>query len=176
LLAAAKEIADNSAVTAVTKIGEWGPWIIGGAWLSVGGQRVDLLYRSADAVSSWNPVGPASSPWTTNPAIHTASARRSGWARSHCQPLRDPQDLINRLKSIALPYPQPLRDALIRRFQWEILFGIENAELAAARNEQTHIAGCVYRSLACVAQIVFALNERYLINEKGALWKQRGYR
>ena len=88
---------------------------------------------------------------------------------AYCQPLRDPQDLINRLKSIALPYPQPLRDALIRRFQWEILFGIENAELAAARNEQTHIAGCVYRSLACVAQIVFALNERYLINEKGAL-------
>jgi hypothetical protein len=75
---------------------------------------------------------------------------------AYCQPLRDPQDLINRLKSIALPYPQPLRDALIRRFQWEILFGIENAELAAARNEQTHIAGCVYRSLACVAQIVFA--------------------
>jgi hypothetical protein len=32
------------------------------------------------------------------------------------------------------------------------------------------------RSLACVEQIVFALNERYLINEKGALWKQRGYR
>ncbi|MCK1520754.1 hypothetical protein [Bradyrhizobium sp. 17] len=56
---------------------------------------------------------------------------------AYCQPLRDPQDLINRLKSIALPYPQPLRDALIRRFQWEILFGIENAELAAARNEQT---------------------------------------
>ncbi|MGY2934122.1 hypothetical protein ACVWZ6_003724 [Bradyrhizobium sp. GM6.1] len=138
MLAAAKEIADNSAVTAVTKIGEWGPWIIGGAWLSVGGQRVDLLYRNADAVSSWNPVGPASSPWTTSPAIHTASARRAGWARSPiANQLRDPQDLINRLKSIALPYPQPLRDALIRRFQWEILFGIENAELAAARNEQT---------------------------------------
>ncbi|OSI20540.1 hypothetical protein BST65_32780 [Bradyrhizobium canariense] len=57
---------------------------------------------------------------------------------AYCQPLRDPQDLINRLESIALPYPQPLRNALIRRFQWEILFGIENAELAAARNEQTH--------------------------------------
>jgi len=73
------------------------------------------------------------------------------------------------LKSIALPYPGPLREALIRRFQWEILFGIENAELAIARGEQTHIAGCAYRSLACVAQVLCALNERHLINEKGAL-------
>jgi hypothetical protein len=41
--------------------------------------------------------------------------------------------------------------------------------LAIARGEQTHIAGCAYRSLACVAQVLFALNECYLINEKGAL-------
>ena len=37
------------------------------------------------------------------------------------------------------------------------------------RAEQTHVAGCVYRALACTAQVLFALNERYLINEKGAL-------
>ena len=29
----------------VTAIGEWGPWINGGAWLTVEGTRVDLLYR-----------------------------------------------------------------------------------------------------------------------------------
>jgi hypothetical protein len=62
-----------------------------------------------------------------------------------------------------------LRDALIRRFEWEILFSIENGELAADRAEQTHVAGCAYRALACAAQVLFALNERYLINEKAAL-------
>jgi hypothetical protein len=93
---------------------------------------------------------------------------------AYCQPLHDPVDLIARLKSIALPYPRPLRDALIQRFQWEILFGIENAELAAARGEQIHVAGCLYRSLACVAQVLFALNESYLINEKGALQEAAG--
>ena len=50
-----------------------------------------------------------------------------------------------------------------------MLFGIENAELAIARGEQTHIAGCAYRALACVAQVIFALNQRHFINEKGAL-------
>jgi predicted nucleotidyltransferase len=34
LLAAAKEIADDPTGTTVTPIGEWGPWIVGGAWLS----------------------------------------------------------------------------------------------------------------------------------------------
>ena len=88
---------------------------------------------------------------------------------AYCQPLHDPSGLIARLKSIALPYPEPLRCALVRRFQWEVLFSIENAELAAARNEPIHVAGCLYRSLACVAQVLFALNDRYLVNEKGAL-------
>ena len=44
---------------------------------------------------------------------------------------------------------QKLRDALMRRFQQEILFNSENAKLARARAEQAHIAGCVYRARAC---------------------------
>jgi predicted nucleotidyltransferase len=29
---------------------EWGPWVNGGAWLSIGGQRVDFVYRNLDQV------------------------------------------------------------------------------------------------------------------------------
>jgi hypothetical protein len=86
-----------------------------------------------------------------------------------CRPLHDPHGRLARLKAASSPYPRPLRHALIRKFDWEILFAIENAELAAARAEQTHVAGCAHRALACIAQVLFALNERYLINEKGAL-------
>jgi hypothetical protein len=86
-----------------------------------------------------------------------------------CQPLHDPHGSIAALKAAALPYPRRLREALIHRFEWEIAFSIESAELAVPRGEQTHIAGFVYRALACVAQVLFAANERYLINEKGAL-------
>lgn len=171
LLAAVKEIADDPAAATVTKIGEWGPWIVGGAWLSVGGQKVDLLYRDAEAVEAVMETCRAGIVSIDYQPGHPHGFCSAIWMGevAHCRPLHDPQALIARLKSIALPYPRPLREALIRRFQWEILFGIENAELAIARGEQTHIAGCAYRSLACVAQVVFALNERYLINEKGAL-------
>jgi hypothetical protein len=73
------------------------------------------------------------------------------------------------LKARTDPYPEKLREALIRRFHWEILFSIENAQTAVPRGDQTYIAGCAFRSLACAAQVLFAVNRRYLINEKGAL-------
>jgi len=171
LLAAAKAVADNPAAASVTPIGEWGPWIVGGAWLSVEGHKVDLLYRNADAVEAVMEACCAGTITMDYQPGHPHGFCSAIWMGeiACCQPLHDPRALIARLKSIALPYPRSLRDALIRRFQWEVLFGIENAELAIARDERTHIAGCIYRSLACVAQVLFALNERYLVNEKGAM-------
>ena len=165
------KLVDKPGAAEVTPVGEWGPWIVGGAWLSIAGRKVDLLYRSSDAVAQvihscrvghvtmdyqpGHPHGFCSAIWMGEIAL--------------CQPIFDPQGTIAELKQIALPYPEPLKDALIRRFQWEVLFSIENGEVGAARGEQTHVVGCSYRALACAAQVLFALNGRYLINEKAAL-------
>lgn len=35
----------------VTGFYEWGPWVNGGGWLTIGGQRVDFIYRSLEHVS-----------------------------------------------------------------------------------------------------------------------------
>ena len=171
LLEAVRNLVDEPGAAEVTPVGEWGHWIVGGAWLSIAGRKVDLLYRSSDAVAQvihscrtglvrmdyqpGHPHGFCSAIWMGEVAL--------------CQPVYDPRGTIAELKKIASPYPEALRDAMIRRFQWEILFSIENGEVAAARDEQTHIAGCTYRALACVGQVLFALNRRYLINEKAAL-------
>jgi Nucleotidyltransferase domain len=161
----------------VTSVGEWGPWIVGGAWLSVGGRKVDLLYRGLESVAEvieecragrvrldYQPGHPhvfCSAIWMGEVAL--------------CHPLCDPDGRIALLKALTNPYPHALRGALAQRFFWEVLFSIENAELAAARGEQTHFAGCVYRALSCIAQCLFALNRRYCINEKGALIEAAGF-
>jgi hypothetical protein len=49
------------------------------------------------------------------------------------------------------------------------LFSIENAQTAVPKGDESYIAGCAFRSLAGVAQVLFAVNRRYLINEKGAI-------
>jgi hypothetical protein len=155
----------------VTPLGEWGPWINGGGWLTIAGVKVDLLYRDLGRVREvitearqgrfsmnyqpGHPHGFCSVIWMGEVAT--------------CQPLLDPLGHIAELKGLTWPFPEPLRDALIARFGWEVGFAIDNAELAARRSEQTHVAGCAYRALCCVAQVLFALNGRYLINEKGAV-------
>lgn len=171
LSAVASELADDPSATAVTSIGEWGPWIVGGAWLSIEGRKVDLLYRNIDEVRRIMDACHAGDITMDYQPGHPHGFCSSIWMGeiAHCVPLRDPTGVIAELKSMTSPYPQPLREALIRRFQWEILFSIENAELALDREEQSHVAACTYRALACVAQVLFALNGQYLINEKGAL-------
>jgi len=177
LLLVAKTLVDVPEAAAVTPVGEWGPWIVGGGWLSIAGRKVDLLYRCVEDVARvieacrigrisvdyqpGHPHGFCSAIWMGEIAL--------------CRPLHDPQASIAGLKALTSPYPKQLGEALIRRFQWEILFSIDNAEIAVSREEQTHIAGCAYRALACIAQVLFALNERYLINEKGALWEAAGF-
>jgi predicted nucleotidyltransferase len=177
LLDVVKSLVDDPGAAAVTPVGEWGPWIVGGGWLSVEGRKVDLLYRSSEAVTRviracrvgritmdyqpGHPHGFCSAIWMGEVAL--------------CRPLHDPQAMIAELKAMTSPYPDELRQAMIRRFQWEVLFSIENGEHAIVRGEQTHIAGCAYRALGCIGQVLFALDRRYLINEKGALDEAAGF-
>ncbi|WFU38905.1 nucleotidyltransferase domain-containing protein [Bradyrhizobium sp. CB82] len=168
---AARQLADDPEATTITSIGEWGPWIVGGGWLTIEGQKVDLLYRNIDAVRRTMEACRAGLVSMDYQPGHPHGFCSAIWMGeiACCQALRDERAVIAELKSIALPYPKLLRDALIRRFRWEILFSIENAELAALREDQIHVAGCAYRALTCVAQVLFALNGEYLINEKAAL-------
>ncbi len=174
---ALRDLIDDPDSASVTEVGEWGPWIVGGAWLTVARAKVDLLYRCAESVRDvicacragqismnyqpGHPHGFSSAIWMGEAAI--------------CRPLHDPEGLLAELKAMTEPYPAPLREALIRRFQWEALFSIENAETAVGRGAPTHIAGCAYRALSCVAQVLFALNRRYFVNEKGALEEAAGF-
>src|ERR1700747_3258059 len=48
LLEVVRALVDDPDATEVTPVGGWGPWIVGGAWLSIGGRKVDLLYRDLD--------------------------------------------------------------------------------------------------------------------------------
>jgi hypothetical protein len=155
----------------VTRIGEWGPWINGGGWLSVGGVEVDLLYRDLGRIRevvAEARQGRFSMSYQPGHPHGFCSAIWMGEVAT-CRPLLDPLGLTAGLKAETRPYPEELRRALVARFGWEAEFAVDNAEVAARRAEQTHVAGCAHRALCCAAQVLFALNGRYLINEKGAV-------
>jgi hypothetical protein len=171
LLIVAKQLVDDADAAAVTAVGGWGPRINGGGWLTIEGCKVDLIYRgieSVRAVISDCRAGRISMDYQPGHPHGFCSAIWMGEV-ALCRPLHDPQGSIAELRALTSPYSDKLRDALLGQFLWEVLFTLENGERAIARGDQTHIAGCAYRALGCVGQVLFALNRRYLINEKGAL-------
>jgi predicted nucleotidyltransferase len=167
----ASELDDNNRVNLVTAIGEWGKWINGGAWLQVEGVAVDFLYRDLAKVNHviddchtgkitidyqpGHPHGFVSSIYMGEIAI--------------CQPLYDPDGVLEALKAKTKPYPVQLKQATINTFAWEISFSLFVAKKAIARDDVAYAAGCCFRSVACINQVLFALNEDYLLNEKGAV-------
>src|ERR1700760_2647680 len=42
LLQAARILVDKPDAAEVTPVGGWGPWIVGGGWLTIDGRKVDL--------------------------------------------------------------------------------------------------------------------------------------
>ena len=171
LVAALSPIVDRPPGCVLTAIGEWEPWINGGGWLRIGGKKVDLLYRDLAKVRALVAEGKAGRVTMDYQPGHPhgfCSAILIGEAALGVSFI-DRAGRLAAIKRDALPYPEPLRRALIAKFHWEIAFAVDNAELAIDRGDATHVAGNAYRALCCLAQVLFALNRRYLINEKGAL-------
>ena len=170
LRALAAELDDSHSGDAVTEIGGWGPWINGGAWLTVSGQRVDWIYRDLALVRQIIEACVAG-----NPKIYYQAGHPHGF-HTHiylaevalCQPLHDPYGEVAALKVLAIPYPSALKHALIGTL-WEAGFALDTSRKSTARGDVFHVAGGLFRCAAVLAQVLFALNERYWMNEKGSI-------
>jgi predicted nucleotidyltransferase len=167
----ARELDDRHPPDAVTDFGEWGPWINGGGWLTIEGRRVDWLYRDLDLIECT--VGECS---VGRPAVYYQPGHPHGFHTHiymgevhYCRPLHDPEGVLKSLKSATWNYPPRLKRALIRGQLWEARFALDTCRKSAARGDVFYVAGCLFRCAACMIQALFALNERYLINEKGSV-------
>jgi predicted nucleotidyltransferase len=162
----------------LTGIGGWGPWINGGGWLTIKGQAVDLLYRDLYKVTriildamdgqvemAYQPGHPQGFP----SYIYLSEV-------ALCQPLWDPHGTIRHLKGRTESYPPILKRAIINTFWWETDFSLKNAEKSIKSGDIVYAAGCCFRCVACLAQTLFAVNEQYWMNEKGAIALADGFK
>jgi hypothetical protein len=86
-----------------------------------------------------------------------------------CRPLSDPSGILQALREQTRPYPQPLRRALVGPFLREARFVLAVARHGRAVDDPAFVIGCCYRCLACLCQVLFAIDGTYLLNEKGAV-------
>jgi len=170
LRALAEEIDDRHSREAVTEFGEWGPWINGGAWLQIEGRQVDWLFRDLDRVARTINECRAGQPTCDYQIGHPHGFHNHIYmGEVHaCRVLHDPGGTLAQLKALTAEYPPLLRAALINKFLFEAQFSVEIARKPAHRGDAAYVAGCLFRSVACLLQVLYALNERYFLNEKGA--------
>lgn len=152
----------------VADLGGWGPWVNGGSWLTIGGQRVDFLYRNLTLVKA------------TIDDCHAGRIRSDYWQQPaygfhnfmYCsetainQPLYDPEGLIAQLKARVAIYPPRLKQTILDDFFWRARFTLDNISKAAQRGEIYLTVGGLARTIHCLVQTLYALNETYYLSEK----------
>lgn len=168
---AAQKLDDEHRGNLVTSIGEWGPWIDGGGWLMVQGYHVDFIYRDINRVSEVmddSLQGKVSSHYQTGHPHAFLNVMYMGEI-SVAKILMDPFKKLADLKAKTTPYPKPLKGAIIRYFLFEANFSLMFAKDNVEKDDIIYVAGHCFRSISCLNQVLFALNEEYCINEKKAV-------
>lgn len=84
-----------------------------------------------------------------------------------------PAGALAALKRLVAEYPAELRRALIEKHLFGARFEIEIAARPARRGDTMYVAGCLFRAAGFMTLVLYALNSRYFVNEKGACRKPR---
>lgn len=174
-VSAIRDLADqvnDNANPVVSGFGEWGRWIDGGAWLTIEGQKLDLLYRQVEMVEftlGEAQAGRFELDFGQQPPFGFFGQTLLGEV-AIAQTLYDPCGIICALKSSVSPMPDELRRAIVQKCLWNVDFGLRAflPKFVAAGNAYG-AAGCLTRFANELVLVMFAMNDTYLLNEKTAL-------
>jgi len=177
LRALAAEVNDRPGPV-VTDFYAWGPWVNGGAWLTIGGQRVDWLYRSVEQlerVLADAEAGRFELHYAQQPPFGFFGPTVLG-ELAICRPLADREGLLAALKRRVAVYPEPLRRSVVQTYLWAAQFNLESfAPKFAQRGDTLGSAGCLARAAHQLVLVLFALNRRWLLSDKSALAEIAGF-
>ncbi|GAA2925393.1 nucleotidyltransferase domain-containing protein [Kitasatospora cinereorecta] len=150
--------------------GGWGPWVNGGAWLTVDGVRVDWILRDLDRVESvWSDCRKGRFEVGVQPG-HPLGF----WSPCYVgevalgRVLEDSRNELTLLQQAVRTYPEPLREALADA-AWEAEFSVAGARKSAPAGDTLHVALCLSKAFGILAQSLHAHHRTWCLNEKGAL-------
>ena len=167
----ATKLDDEHREQLVSSLGEWGEWINGGAWIIISGYHVDLIFRDINRVSSVIDECLLGNVTTHYHAGHPHAYLNAMYMGeiSVCKILVDPTKKIAHLQAKTSPFPKPLKDTIIKYFMFEASFSLMFAKDTIDKDDISYVAGHCFRTISCLNQVLFALNEEYCINEKKAV-------
>jgi predicted nucleotidyltransferase len=174
---AASELDDRHAQRLVTSFGDWGEGVNGGGWLVIDGRQVDFLYRNLARVREVIGLCGDGKPGAIYQLGHPLGFQTQIYVGEifFCRPLHDPGDELARLKRLCAQYPAAMRRALIEKHLFDARFEISIAAGPAGRGDTMYAAGCLFCAAGLMTLVLYALNRRYYVNEKGAFAESRGF-
>jgi predicted nucleotidyltransferase len=167
----ATELDDTHRTNLITRIGEWGPWINGGGWLCIDGVATDFLFRNINKVATViddclnKKITIDYQPGHPHGFVNTIYIAET----YYCKILWSNSNLLVDLKDKITPYPLPIKTGIVDKFLWEAGFSNSIAYKGLLKNDIVYTTGCIYRVISCLMQVIYALNETYIMNEKGSL-------
>ncbi|MFF8841543.1 nucleotidyltransferase domain-containing protein [Streptomyces sp. NPDC015127] len=150
--------------------GGWGPWVDGGAWLTVDGVQVDWILRDLDRVRRvWADCSTGRYETGVQPG-HPLGFWSPAYAGevALCRVLSDPSGELTELRARTATYPEPLRAALVEA-AWEAEFSVAAARKSAGSGDTLHVSLCLSRAFGVLVQSLHAYHRVWCLNEKGAL-------
>ena len=177
LEAAAQELDDRHAEGLVTPFGAWGPAVNGGGWLEIRGHHVDFLYREIGAVREAIEDFVAGRPRSVYQLGHPLGFHMQIYAGEvHiCRPLFTAGGTIAELKSMVREYPEKFRTAAVSKHLFDAEFEISICAKPVERADVMYVAGCLFRAAGFMTFVLYALNRRFFLNEKGASAESRQF-
>jgi predicted nucleotidyltransferase len=174
---AARDLDDRHPERVVTRFGDWGLGVNGGGWLIVGGHHIDFLYRDLTRVRHVIELCREGRPDAVYQLGHPMGFQNQIYlGEAHfCRPLFDPAGELAALKQLASDYPPKLRRALIDKHLFDAQFEIDIAAKPAARGDTAYVSGCLFRASGFMMLVLYALNQRFFVNEKGAFLESAGF-
>ena len=166
------DVVNDTAGPVVADFYQWGPWVNGGAWLTIGGQRVDFIYRNLEhleRVIAEAEAGRYELHYLQQPPFGFFSATYLGEI-AVCIPVFDPKARLDGLKRRVADYPEALREAVVQDYLFMAEFTLTAfAPKFAARSDTYGTAACLTRAVNELVVALFALNRKYPLNDKTAL-------
>ncbi|MEG1389595.1 MAG: nucleotidyltransferase domain-containing protein [Angelakisella sp.] len=162
---------DQGRTDIITDPGDWGRWLNGGGELAVDGVAVDILFRDTRRVAmvinncidgiitvdhqSGHPFGFVNS-------FYMAELK-------YCIVLWEKGMSFSDLKKIMQAYPPAYKEAVIKRFLYEADYASCSGRKSIEKQDIIYAAGALFHCVSCLIQVLYAANELYVVNEKGAL-------
>ncbi|HZC14551.1 MAG TPA: nucleotidyltransferase domain-containing protein [Thermoleophilaceae bacterium] len=151
----------------VSELGEWGPIVNGGAWLTIDGTAVDVLYRDLDTIDGW--LGEAREG-------RFEVLAQNGYIVGAPTYLPVGELAICRMITGELPrpeFPEPLAATASERWRGRAGVSLMFAQIHAAAGDVVCCAGMLVGAVLCAAHArvaerrEWALNEKHLVERAG---------